>query len=388
MSLIVLIIVVLVCMMLTVTIYQKRWNIELNTIVLFEQQQVNEGETVTLVERIENRKLLPLPTLTVKFQLDRSLTYVQKENTSRTDRQYRNDCITVMSYQRVTRKFDVICTKRGFFRVDNVDLVAMDLLFQNILATKVENHTWLYVYPARSRFLELSNIFNRLYGECLTNRFIQEDPFEFKGIRDYTPSDSIHRINWKASARTGSLKINQFYDTSSQQITIFLNVEQEGFLAQDDLVEESIRIVRNFIEWFVGKGIPVTLISNGRDIITNQEILLQEGAGASHIDHCLKQLARIDITKHPRKMEEVFQNLMEHQEYGEDKVTLLISSNQSQELGEAYAKYVGTKGNASWLIPIHASMEHYIQETVGEERVRGSKKTYIHTEYLVMEQII
>ena len=68
MSLIVLIIVVLVCMMLTVTIYQKRWNIELNTIVLFEQQQVNEGETVTLVERIENRKLLPLSTLTVKFQ--------------------------------------------------------------------------------------------------------------------------------------------------------------------------------------------------------------------------------------------------------------------------------------------------------------------------------
>lgn len=388
MTLVILCVVALLCMLLTTVIYRKFWNRGLSAEVSFTKEQIDEGQSVILQEKIENRKILPLPTLTVKFQMDRGISYVNTENTSRTDKQYRNDCISVMPYQRMIRSLEIVGNQRGFYSVDEINLVAMDILYRQILTEYRENRTWLYVYPRRSRFPGFSQVFNRMYGECLTNRLLQEDPFEFKGIRDYTVTDPMRKVNWKSSARTGSLKVNQFYDTSSQQLTIFLNVEQKGVLKYEDLTEESIRVARNFIEEFIRKGIPVTLISNGVDKLTGQEICLQEGAGLSHIDSCLKQLARMEIHGKVRSMEAVIREQAERKRNVSDSVSLLISADQSKELANAYLEYAGEKGSANWLIPIHAATERYISKIIGNENVRGASGNHIHTEYLVMEQMV
>lgn len=212
---------------------------------------------------------------------------------------------------------------------------------------------------------------------------------EFMGIRDYAQTDSMRKINWKATARTGELKVNQYHDSSSQRLTIFLNVSQSGILRYYDLIEESIRICRNVIEEFVQKGIPVRIISNGVDKVTGQEIFLREGAGLSHIDTCLKELARMDIHAPVRKMAEVIQehstNRMNHISNGE--VSLLISAEQNAELGEAYLNFVGESGSANWLIPIHDATKEYLTEHVSTETLRGTDGNFIHAEYLVMEEL-
>ena len=217
MSLIILCAAALACLMLTTLIYDKYWKHGLNVSVAFQKRQIEEGQHVVLQEKVENRKILPLLTLTVKFQMDREMQYVETENTNRTDRQYRNDCIPIMPYQRVIRSLELIGTARGFYSVDEISVVASDLFFQKRYVRDYENQTRLYVYPARSRLKRLPEAFQRLYGEYLTNRLVQEDPFEFKGIRDYTSADPMWKINWKASARTGNLKVNQFYDTRSEE---------------------------------------------------------------------------------------------------------------------------------------------------------------------------
>ncbi len=387
MSLIILCVAAFVFLLVTVAIYQKFWNYGLAAEVTFNREQIEEGQSVVLREKIENRKILPLPTLTVKFELDRSLRYVDKINTSITDKQYRNDCISVMPYQRVIRSLEITGTKRGFYSVDGVNLVAMDILYRQILSRDYENHTWLYVYPARSRFKELPEIFHRIYGECLTNRLLQEDPFEFKGIRDYTWTAPMRKVNWKASAKTGSLKVNQYYDNSSQRLTIFLNVMQKGVLKYDELVEESIRVARSFIEEFILKGVPVRLIGNGVDKLTGQEIFINEGAGLSHIDSCLKQLAKLDIHAGVREMADVIHEQKRQGTDAMEEVSVLISPEQSKELAEAYLEYAGKNGSAYWLIPIHAATERYIADCVGEENVRGKSGNHIHTEYLVLEEL-
>lgn len=387
MTVLILCVVALVCMVLTTAVYGKFWMRGLSAEVKFEREQIEEGQTVRIKEKIENRKLLPLPTLTVKFRLDRDIRYVDTENTSRTDKQYRNDCISVMPYQRVTRSFEVIGTKRGFYSVDEVDVVAMDLLYRQILAADYDNHTWLYVYPARSKLPQLPEIFRRLYGEALTNSLLWEDPFEFKGIRDYTGIDPMRKINWKSSAKTGDLKVNQFYDTSSPQLTVFLNVEQTGVLKYEDLVEESIRVARNLIEDFIQKGVPVTIISNGVDKLTRQEIYLEEGVGLNHIDSCLRQLARMDISGEVRSMDVIIREELAKKKRAPESVSLLLSAERSKKLAQAYLEYAGDNGNATWLVPIHASMEPYLSESVQEEAVRGICKNRIRTEYLIMEQM-
>lgn len=389
MTLIYLGIMAVICIGVTTSLYRRFWDRELTVEVLFSQREVEEGQRLFLREKVANRKWLPLPALMIKFEMDRNIICLDGTNTSVTDKQYRSDWIAMMPYKRVTRSIEVEGSKRGYYSIDEVRLATADILFRNRLSKSVANRARLYVYPSRSKFFGLSEIFCRMYGECLLNRQIQEDSMEFMGIRDYVQTDSMRRINWAASARTGSLKVNQYHDSSSQRLTIFLNVSQTGILRYYDLIEESIRICRNFIEEFVHKGIPVRIVSNGVDKVTKQEIVIQEGAGLSHIDSCLKELARMDIYAPTRSMAELIQeqSLQKNNQSSNGEVSLLISAEQSAELGEAYLNFAGEKGSANWLIPIHESMKGYLTEHVSDETLRGIGGNSIHTEYLVMEEL-
>lgn len=41
---------------------------------------------------------------------------------------------------------------------------------------------------------------------------------EFEKIKDYVPGDDIRTVNWKATARTGSMMVNTYTDTRQQQV--------------------------------------------------------------------------------------------------------------------------------------------------------------------------
>ena len=63
----------------------------LSVSIHFQDKAVLEGEQATLTEVIENRKLLPLAYLNVKFQVSRNLVFQNMENTSVSDFNYKND---------------------------------------------------------------------------------------------------------------------------------------------------------------------------------------------------------------------------------------------------------------------------------------------------------
>jgi len=381
-------IVALIWISLTIGLYRKNWDKGLTADVRFSEHEVVEGQKLEVKVVVENRKKLPLPTLMVKFEMDRNLLCADGTNTSVTDKQYRNEFITIMPNERVTRTIDVTATKRGFYSIDEWDFVTTDILFRSLFTKSEKNYSWLYVYPARSKYVADSEIFCQMNGECLAKRMLWEDSMEFKGIRSYSQTDPMHKINWKATARTGELKVNQYFDSTSQRFTIFLNVSQSEILKYYDLIEESIRIVRNFVETFVSQGIPVRVISNGVDKLTKKEIYIREGAGLSHIDECLKQLAKMDIYSPERSMEELIQNEISKGDSGAkvSEISLLISAEQTPELARIYQEYAGS-ANANWLIPIHARTKQYYDENADEARKRGVGEYSIRTEYLVVEEL-
>lgn len=63
------------------------------------------------------------------------------------------------------------------------------------------------------------------------------DGFEFFALREYRPGDSIRRINWKASARSGETIVNQVTLESFARIVVFLDLrEKEGLGASPPYV--------------------------------------------------------------------------------------------------------------------------------------------------------
>ncbi|MCR4587318.1 MAG: DUF58 domain-containing protein [Lachnospiraceae bacterium] len=384
MALIWLVAVSLALLGLTPVVFRKWWARNLSSSVSFADTAVKEGDITQLSEIVENRKALPLPTLTVKFNMDRSILFIDKTNTSRTDQQYRSDCLVVMPFQRLLRRHQVKCTARGFFTIDSMDVSCMDLLYRHLYSREYPVESRLYVYPERSHIPGLPYIFRKFYGEYITRQQKLEDPFAFRGIRDYTPTDPMNRVNWKSTARNDELKVNQFFSTSSADVTIFLNLESQGLNMAEDVLEEAIRLARTFLEYFLKDGISVRLLSNGRDLIGGEEVRMDSGSGSSHLENCLKAMARIDLKKSVRRIQNVMQEYKLLHPEADQPMSVLISGTQEGDMLLEYAKFTGNGGLGFVLLPIHESQRRY-QEEIASSSVRKSLPANIKVYDLVLE---
>jgi uncharacterized protein (DUF58 family) len=67
-------------------------------------------------------------------------------------------------------------------------------------------------------------------GVMQTKRQFLEDPFEYRGMREYQPYDDMKSINWKATAKTGDFKVNLHDFTTVRSVRIFLNLEDTGII--------------------------------------------------------------------------------------------------------------------------------------------------------------
>ena len=336
-------------------LYNKFWDYDLFADVNWEDDEVTEGSVTKVTERLENRKWLPMAVVNIKFKIDRSFQYLVEENSTCTDYSYRSDSMALLPYQRVMRTFEVTAVKRGYYELDAVEVVSTGIFFSQVLATTHPLEKGIFVYPRNSKHAVAVEACQRIMGSVVNNHVMQEDPFEFRGIRDYTRTDSRNKINWKASARSNSLKVNQFFSTHEPYIVLLLSVEMDSMMFFENLIEESVRVVRNFVEKCLKMGIPVKIISNAVDKITGKQILVEAGSSKNHLNTVLKKLALLDGTTTVKPMSELIGELREEG----NPYYVLLSSCQRPELQTAFEELAGGKGE--WMIFHHYDMKKYAE---------------------------
>ena len=113
-------------------LYKRIWDRGLDVRVRFGDAFVYEGETTEITEEIVNDKGFSLPALEIRFALDRNLSYLREsaENASLSDKNYRRDVFSLFSRQKKIRTFALSCGKRGYYRIDEAELVGYDYFCQ------------------------------------------------------------------------------------------------------------------------------------------------------------------------------------------------------------------------------------------------------------------
>ena len=341
-------------------LYEYFWGKNLSAEVVFMEHAITEGEIGRLQETIVNAKLLPLPMIRVKFEIDRSLQFEEEGNISVSDKCYKNDIFSIMLYQKITRTIPFRGTKRGYYSIEQIDLVSTDLFMKATLVGVKPVQTNLFVYPQGVDTKKLLIPYRKMMGTLLTRRYAYEDPFEFRGIRAYQPFDRMKDINWKASAKTGELKVNVHDYTARQEVSLLLNLETEAMLEYEDLKEESIRIVNSLAEWFLLQGIPVELLSNGRDIETKKELHIISGSGKNHIHIIREQLARLDLSQECREYGEVLAEQPAAQ--GKDTLYILVSTSQRKKVQKEFNKLCEKSKGSMWILPLYSDMEERLTD--------------------------
>ena len=312
--------VVIVYNILRIT-YRDNWSRNLSVDVTFSSNTATKGDTIKMVETVTNAKRMPLPCVNIKFSIDKNLVFGQEDNNSRiTDKTYRNDVFSLLSNQRVTRKIDVLCARRGVYRLEAIETVFAGAFMNDIMINK---------------------------------KYLLEDKFVFAGIRDYQSYDSIRDVNWNASARTGKLMVNQYNETVSRNVCILLNLESEGVLMQEDVIEQAISIAAGLAQLLIGKGINVSVTSNGCDIDTKEQTVIEAGSGLSHFGRINTAFARIDLKLPMQEFSIILDNMQEYNNKNQrqDSVYVLISANKHGKLKLSAERLMSKQQNKIWIVP-------------------------------------
>jgi hypothetical protein len=266
----------------------------------FSTKSAIEGDTIFLVETVQNRKFLPVPWLKADIHSSRWLDFAETSSVVNQDSRRVTSCFFLKSFQKTTRRWKVKCSKRGAFFIDNVTLVGGDLFQYGRESVPVHIGAELMVYPDVIDIEELFAPAKFLQGDNIVKRWIIDDPFIISGTREYTPCDSMNKIHWQATAKAGKLMVKKNDFTSQLSVTVILNtqsIEHEyGMAVFTEKIELGIKVAATIFDSSLKLGMPARFATNGTVLENGREaILTSEASGYDHYVELLKILAKLKL---------------------------------------------------------------------------------------------
>lgn len=345
-------------------IYRKFWQRNLTVRLKFSVATAREGESVKLTEQITSRKFLPLPWLTVKFQVSRYLVFPDKVHAVITDDYYREDLFSLSMYQRITRSLDISLRKRGYYTIKSIDLLSSDLMLTSKLVGHRQSNSVITVCPRILPQEALEIPFQHVMGEIIARQSLYPDPFEFRSIREYQSYDTMKSINWLATARTGELKVNVNEYTASREVLILLNVEADSAFHEEALIEEGIRIASSMAVYLMQEKVSCSLITNGRDVISGEIIDIPPGQSGQHVQQIQEQLGRLDLTQKPADFADLLQRKTAQMQY--QPILLLVSLNCSSRICQVWTDCHTAGKKGIWILPRYKDRNDRLPEITSE----------------------
>lgn len=340
--------------------FGRLWYRRMEVSLDFVQDYVYVGEQAQMTERIENRKRMMLPVLEVAFHIRKELVFSDFENTNVSDFTYKRDIFAMLGNQRIIRTLTLDCTKRGCYRIDRSQVTTFSLLHRRRYSMEFPADTELYVYAGRTEVSDIMVVCERMMGNVQCARLLCEDPFAHASIREYTITDPMKTINWKASAKTGNLMVNTFESTLMEKVMIYADLEDTGILKYEDLTEETISIAASLARRMIRRGMEVGIRVNAVPE-TRENVYLKPAGGRLQLTEIERMLAR----RRTGEKTTAFASILT--EPAEDAVMILISKNVS-ESQEAIAKFIGKERQGIWVVPVLRGEERQVR-TVDNVRI-------------------
>lgn len=140
--------------------------------------------------------------------------------------------------------------RRGRYRQDSFAL-ATRFPFSFLMKTRhVSMKRELLVYPAVEPTDEILEVLPLIRGEF--ESFVRGRGYDLYRIRDYMPEDSARHVDWKATAKSGSLKVREFTREDERKLRIvFDNPAPQRLSAQ--AYEQAVSLVASLAWHFHGE---------------------------------------------------------------------------------------------------------------------------------------
>ena len=161
----------------------------------------------------------------------------------------------------------------------------------------------------------------------------------------------MNSVNWKASAKTGELMVNQRASTNAPKVHIFLNLEYYNQKRSTSLLEKSISLAYTYLcklsEW----GVQTSLHSNGHDAVNGEPLSADPAASSIELEKKAIILGRIDLKQAAVPFTESFENFLELTDHDDFIVVISPQSNAGFCLLMSDAKR--RRPALNWIMPAY-----------------------------------
>jgi uncharacterized protein (DUF58 family) len=220
-----------------------------------DRAEIELGESVEASVSLRNAKGLPAPWIFWRDQLEPGLD-VEGETCAFESLPARAE--SLLSYR-------LHSTRRGLFRLGPA-VVEASGPFGLVRRFWVEPDVrFLTVFPRTVSLGEGWPLGHRPIHEVPRRRSLFEDPSRFLGVRPYAPGDSLRRIHWRATARSGTMQVKIFEPAVLAGVLLAVEMSAAAYLADDPRIEAAVTAAASLADFVLAGDQAVALLSNGAD---------------------------------------------------------------------------------------------------------------------------
>lgn len=184
------------------------------------------GDQVPLDVEVWNRKLLPVPLLTVDDHVTDTLRVVGRPlaASERPGQGALQNSWSLLWYERVVRHLVIDAVRRGAFTFGPVRLTVSDLFERGTRSEERDLRGELLVRP-RTVALRVPRAAQAPLGSSRSRSSLFTDPSRFAGVRRYEPGDPMRRIHWRATARVGEPVSRRYEPVHERQVLLAVDLQ-------------------------------------------------------------------------------------------------------------------------------------------------------------------
>jgi uncharacterized protein (DUF58 family) len=225
--------------------------------------------------------------------------------------------------QQLRSDLEISFPARGRYREDNFGL-ATRFPFAFLMKTRrIGLAREVIVYPKVEPPEDFFEVLPMVTGEFET--FVRGRGYDLYRIREYLPEDSARHVDWKATARTGALKVREFSREDERKLRIVFDNPLPGVLSPAEY-ERAVHLAASLGWHFYHEDVEVSFVAPGLE-------------PTEDIFAFLHYLALVE----PQEATSVLQRLRASDDYN-----VIVTSREREELPAALAarSYVISPGQA------------------------------------------
>jgi len=243
-----------------------------------------KGDKITIKFMVANEDYLLYPYIKVAFACVESTLTKELETVE----------FSLLPLKRKDFSFECDCSYRGTFEIGVKYIEFEDFLgiFKLVYKNKKPNKITVYPEIIPIEQFKLNTDYMSESQSMLSSRY--DDLSTIVGFNAYSYGDSLKKIHWKLTAKTGELVVKKYQSTSETSTIIVLDLEtnpysyEQNIVIEDRVIESALAV----IHYCLNKWIPIKLL-----YYDNGEIKITDAKNALSFDDIYASLASIGFNQ-------------------------------------------------------------------------------------------